>query len=336
MKQLHIRITHIALLTVVVMAGAGFIYGEYLTPRLEATNIDLGTFVPGQTLERVVKIRNLGWKTLILYDAKACCGTTLPQGFPKQIGPRSSAYIPVRIQTSTKYNSLHRKIALKTNDRTQPVSNILIHGEPDTCITVNPEKVLLEYIVEGGAFSNIAEVKMQNKPEKSAYITTSSHYIKAWLDEDPDVDNVYRVNIEISRNTPRGDLVEYIYIKTGISDRPNITIPITAKVERGLRPRPERIFFGVIDGTIRISRSIRLIVIGPEWESFEVENFEHDGIEAEIEQENLKHFKLNIHIYPLKMRALLDTFVTLRNSSGNEMTIPLFAVHKKYLQDKKS
>lgn len=296
-------------------------------PRLVVSDVDIGTYIPGQTIERAIRLENRGWRSLTIHGAIVCCGMSLPGGFPKNIAPRSTNFIVVRVPTPREYTALEQKIALTTNDRTNPVSRITIRGKPDTSFTATPTIIDLGYIVAGDRFPGVSTIRMVNNEKRLLNIVTSSPNIRASFRESSE-NGAIEIDLETAEETRRGKLQEYIYIRTGIPSQPNVIISILGKVERGLRPRPEQAFFGVVKSKTAVSRRISLEVIGQGWETVQVEPPACDGIEARLEQKDKKRFELHLSLDPSRIPQRLNSFVTLRGSSGDTMQIPILAVRK--------
>lgn len=318
-------------LATIFTAGYWLFNTFVFTPKLVASDIDVGTFMPKMVIERIIRVENRGWASLYIYNVKTCCGATLPDGFPKKISPRTVSYIPIRLEMPVSYTPLKRIVALKTNDPKQPISKILIHGKPNTSVKITPPMVHLGY-VKGGKFSDVAKIQMQNKPASSCYATSSSPHIKVLLREDT-ADHIISVDLELTEHMPRGKFKEYLYIKTNVSKNENLIVPISGTLERGLRPRPEKVFFGIVKEKTLVSRCIRLEIIGSGWETVKIEDIGFDGLDTKLKRESQKTFKLCICLNPLKMPPLLNCSIRLHNLYGDAVQIPVLAVHKKILKD---
>lgn len=85
-------------------------------PRLFVSYVDIGTYVPGQVIERVVRLENEGWGSLIINQAKPCCGLSLPYGFPRRIPAKSADVIVVRLRAPDSPVPLEKDFALHTNE----------------------------------------------------------------------------------------------------------------------------------------------------------------------------------------------------------------------------
>jgi hypothetical protein len=76
---------------------------------------DFGTVNEGEVVETVYKVTNSGNTDLIITDAKASCGCTVPVWPRNAIKPGESADIAVKFNTRGKPNRQSKTITLSTN-----------------------------------------------------------------------------------------------------------------------------------------------------------------------------------------------------------------------------
>lgn len=310
---------------IVIGTSAWLSLNHILGPKLIVSDLDLGVFMPGQVVERALSIENRGWKSLVLNDVKTCCGVALPLGYPKKIRPLSASFVVLRVHLPFTYSPWNKTLLLETNDRHNPVTKINLRAQPDPALKIEPPTVDMGYIISGKHFTDIARIHTSVKKKPLRYITASAPYLKPSLRELASSGS-YTVDIEVSKDAPRGKVKEYLYVKTDTLRRGIFIIPIFATIERGLRARPEQVFFGVVGGETVISRHIRLKVISPQWKTFEIETSDFNGVTAKVVQKNLDTFDLYVSLDPTKIPLVLDSFIRLRSSSGDIMRIPLVAL----------
>jgi len=225
------------------------------------------------------------------------------------------------------YSPWHKTLLLETNDRHNPSRKIHIRAQPDLALKIVPPAVDMGYIISGKNFADVAKIRTTAETKLSRYITASVPYLKPSLREVAS-GGCYTIDLEVSKNAPRGKVKEYLYTKTDTLRKRIIIIPISATIERGLRPRPEQVFFGVVGGEAVISRYIRLKVISPQWKTFEIKPSDYNGFTAKIFQKSNDTFELHVSLNPTKIPQQLNSFVTLRSSSGDTLQIPVLAMQK--------
>jgi len=100
----------------------------------EETVHDFGTVIEGKFVNHIFKFTNTGKVPLLISDAKATCGCTVPE-FPKEaIAPGESSQVSVRFNTAGKKKEQSKPVTLTAN--TYPSNTILtmkgyVHPNPD-------------------------------------------------------------------------------------------------------------------------------------------------------------------------------------------------------------
>ena len=81
----------------------------------ETMNHNFGTIKEGDVVKHTYKFKNIGTKPLIISDAKAACGCTVPS-YPKQpIGPEQSGEITVEFNSEGKPGHQHKGVMIYSN-----------------------------------------------------------------------------------------------------------------------------------------------------------------------------------------------------------------------------
>src|SRR5690554_5326431 len=81
--------------------------------------VDLGTIENGGKAIATVQIKNTGDKPLIISDAKASCGCTVPSWPKEPILPGKSAPMTVQYTTTTKPGSFSKTVTINSNANTE-------------------------------------------------------------------------------------------------------------------------------------------------------------------------------------------------------------------------
>jgi len=322
---------------IVVLAGfVGLLWGRsLLVPSLFVSYVDIGTYKPGQVIERLVKLENEGRGSLIIHDAKACCGLSLPYGFPKRIPAKSADVIVLRFRAPASPAPLEKVFALYTNDPINPVKTVFVRDMPDLPFYASPPNVDLQYIIPGEKVEKALAFLITDNEQAAFTFSTSSPNIQISSPRNIDARsfgdkeyNTFVVDVSVDKETPRGPMQEYILVKTGFAKRPYVVVPVKGMVERGLRIRPEQVFFGMVIGESIVNRIIRLEVIGPGWDFIKIGQSGFPGISAKLQQKGQKKFELHVSLDPEGMPKKLKSFITLEDSSGDTLQIPVLALRK--------
>ena len=296
-------------------------------PRLAVSDVDFGSYIPGQTLERVVCIRNKDRRALAIYAVEPCCGMTVPFGFPATVGPRSVAYVVVRLDTPASYGPIGATLTLRTNDPRNTLAHIAIRATPDDSVTVRPTRIDLGYVVAGSTFADVSTIAVAERWAAAPVAVASTPDLTASLRQSADGKDV-QIDLRIAEEAPRGALHEYLYVKTGVARQPNVIIPVLATIERGLRPRPQQVYFGPVAGAGAVSRRIALEVIGSGWDTPHVESVACEGMEARLARTGDGRLELCVSLDPTQMTQTVNGHITLSSGTGDSIEIPVIAVRK--------
>ena len=79
---------------------------------------DFGELVEGDVVETVFKFKNTGETPLIITNARASCGCTIPEKPEKPIMPGEDAEIKVKFNSRGKHGKQNKRITLTTNTET--------------------------------------------------------------------------------------------------------------------------------------------------------------------------------------------------------------------------
>jgi len=333
------QITIIISILMVIMAGAvtgSFWLTTKRRPELIVSDINLGIYKSAHTLERVLRLENRGPGELLIHDATICCGMSLVGDFPKTIAAGSTDVIVLSFKTPDSPVPLEKYFTLRTNDPEEPVKKVFVRGMPDLPVYASPPVIDLKHIDAGDRVVRAAMIMIPDDSNQASFnIVTSSQNIRvSELRSGPfrRIENreyeTFVMDVGVDKETPRGPLQEYIYIKTGISRRPYVVIPVKGMVERGLRTQPNQIFFGMVAGDSIVNRIIRLEVIGPGWGSIKIRPSGIPGIAAKLQQKGKEKFELHVSLDPARMPKQLKSYITLEDSSGDTLQIPLLAMQK--------
>jgi hypothetical protein len=296
-------------------------------PGLVLSDVDFGSYIPGQTLERAVCIRNEGRRALAIYAVEPCCGMTLPFGFPATVGPRSVAYVVVRLDTPASYGPIGATLTLRTNDPRNTLAHIAIRATPDDSVTVSPTRIDLGYVVAGSRFADVSTIAVAERWAAAPVAVASTPDLAVSLRQSADGKGV-QIDLRIAEEAPRGALHEYLYVKTGVARQPNLIIPVSATIERGLRPRPQQVYFGPVTGTRTVSRHIALEVIGSGWDTPHVESVACEGMEARLDKTAEDRFDLCVSLDPVRMPKTVNGHIVLHSGAGDRIEIPVIAARK--------
>jgi len=89
--------------------------GKMATISFDKTTYDFGTVNEGDIIETTFKVTNSGTTDLVITDAQATCGCTVPVWPKDAIKPGETGDVQVKFNTSGKPNMQSKSITLTTN-----------------------------------------------------------------------------------------------------------------------------------------------------------------------------------------------------------------------------
>jgi len=97
--------------------GIGLLSAQEI--ELSESNVDLGNVEYGGKAVTTVDIKNTGDKPLIISNAKASCGCTVPTWPKEPIAPGKSAKMTVEYKTTTKSGAFNKTVTISSNAITE-------------------------------------------------------------------------------------------------------------------------------------------------------------------------------------------------------------------------
>lgn len=100
-----------------LMSGIAFLNAQEI--ELSESNVDLGNIAYGGKAVTTVKVKNTGDKPLIITNASASCGCTVPSWPKEPIAPGKSADMTVEYTTTKKAGAFNKTVTLNSNAVTE-------------------------------------------------------------------------------------------------------------------------------------------------------------------------------------------------------------------------
>ena len=120
--------------------GLNFLTAQEI--ELSESTVDLGSVNLGGKAIATIQVKNTGDKPLIISEAKASCGCTVPTWPKEPIAPGKSADMIVEYKTTSKAGAFNKTVTISSNAVTEGRKIFRIKG-----------------VVEGGATATAASVK---------------------------------------------------------------------------------------------------------------------------------------------------------------------------------
>ncbi len=112
-----------------LVGGIGLLTAQEI--EISESNVDLGNIKFGGKAVATVQIKNTGDKPLIISEAKATCGCTVPKWPKDPIAPGKSAPMTVEYTTTSKAGAFNKTVTLSSNAVTEGRKIFRIKGVVD-------------------------------------------------------------------------------------------------------------------------------------------------------------------------------------------------------------
>jgi len=215
--------------------------------QLDEFHYPFGIVGVGQKVQHTFQVRNAGDQDLVLaLQSSGCSG--LPSSIGKEtLAPGESTDLTVDLTVSYS-GSFVRSAKLVTNDLTQPVAFITVHGKVPHDLRAYPDRVVL---VREKGDTPAATITVNGPAEMDMTEATCE---KGLLDVQvgqpqvsEDEKKTWRVIVALKKpDTLLGECSDELSIKTTHRDRPLITVPIKCTVRGDLAVSPPSAFFGFV------------------------------------------------------------------------------------------
>src|SRR5690606_8621733 len=97
--------------------GLGFLSAQEIA--LSESTVDLGNVKLGGKAIATIQVKNTGDKPLIISEAKASCGCTVPQWPKEPIAPGKSASMTIEYTTTSKAGAFNKTVTINSNAVTE-------------------------------------------------------------------------------------------------------------------------------------------------------------------------------------------------------------------------
>jgi hypothetical protein len=144
-----------------------------------------------------------------------------------------------------------KSVLLVTNDPNRPQMNLFIKAIVKPFVDVLPQPFVRFSVVKGDSASQDTILVSEEKGFKPSIAETSQPYVKAELAPAGDKDKVagrpgeqYKLHITVTPEAPEGLLNAPIRIATGVTQQPNVEVPVSGIIRPRVSVTPITVNFG--------------------------------------------------------------------------------------------
>ena len=211
---------------------------------------DMGTVPKGQVVEAEFVVHNAGGSDLIITDARPSCGCTV-SSFDKLIKPGADGKVKASVDTKSFSGPISKSVLVVSNDPERPQMNLFVKAVVKPFVDVAPQQYVRFSVVKGDPATQDVVLISEEKGFKPTITETAQSYVKAEISPAGDKDKIagrpgdqYKLSISVTPDAPEGLLNAPVRITTGVSQQPNLEIPVSGIVRPRVSVTPITVNFG--------------------------------------------------------------------------------------------
>lgn len=196
---------------------------------LQEKNVDFGVQDVQGKIEKTVIIRNIGTEDLVIHSVETDCGCTAALLSAKTIPAGGEGKLQIRVDVP-KQGEFTKHVTLHTNDPEAMTFTVPISGAIKRIFAVDPKVLDFQEVQAGTEVSGT--VTLQRITDEKVGVTgaeASSGFVRVGDIYSPDGVLTF-IKVSLARGAPAGEFEGAVLVKTSSRVRPEITIPVKAKV----------------------------------------------------------------------------------------------------------
>jgi len=211
---------------------------------------DAGTVAKGQIIDATFVIKNTGGSDLIITDARPGCGCTVAS-FDKTVKAGEEGKVVSHVDTKTFSGPIAKSILLVSNDPDRPQINLFIKAVVKPFVDVLPNPYVRFSVIKGDSDSQNVILLSDEKTFKPSVAEAAQPYVKAELSPAGEKDKIpghtgdqYKLKLTVTGDAPEGLLNAPVRITTGVTQQPQVEIPVAGIVRARVQVTPVLVNFG--------------------------------------------------------------------------------------------
>ena len=221
-------------------------------PKIEVvpeTN-DAGIVPKGKVIETTFVVKNHGGSDLVISDARPGCGCTVA-AFDKVIKPGGEGKVTTSVDTKSFSGPISKSVLLVSNDPERGQINLFIKATVKPFVDILPQAYVRLSVVKGDTDARDVIIVSEEKSFKPTIQEAAQPYVKAEIAPAGEKDKLpghpgeqWKLHITVTADAPEGLLNAPIRVATGVSQQPNIEIPVSGIVRARVSVTPVMVNFG--------------------------------------------------------------------------------------------
>lgn len=214
----------------------------------EQAGYDFGVAQQGTKLTHTFTFKNAGGLDLNIDDLRTSCGCTAAVSTHRRIAPGAAGAIDVAFDTASFFGPQDRTVTVYSNDPTQPVSTLTLHGRVSAEIAADPPQLYVGHVRRGQVLANevriVGDAVTQTGPVEDGKSVTAT------------VSDNKLLHVAIRQDAPLGKFEDTLALHTRSPRHPLILVPVTGVVDGGVVVWPPQVNFGTTTPNAKASRVV--------------------------------------------------------------------------------
>jgi hypothetical protein len=301
--------------------------GEKPLLHIEESTFEFGSVSQGTVVKHEFTLENKGSADLEIQRVVAACGCTASSIDSETIAPGENGKIQVEFNTAGFSGEKLKTVRVYTNDQEQPSSLLSLKGRVEPAVSVVPARVYFGNVTRDGANSATLrqEVKVQVREGEDVKVksaTTRSKHLKVEVLSSDSRSLTFAATL--SPEVPLGEFRDRVVISLQGAQVRSMNVPVFASVKGPLQMKPGSVAFGVLEGTEKLVRSVKLENKGKaEVEILNITS-NHPAVEAEFSPiKSGKVYVIKVSVQPEKVKKDLRASLQIETSSEKQQKLQL-------------
>lgn len=212
-----------------------------------------GSVVEGTVVESTFLVSNAGDEPLVIQRGTAPCGCTVVGiSQPLTIAPGSSSEVKISFDTSGRSGKQEKAATLYCNDPDQSSIDLSLVGTVEAIAQFSPQRITFNNL----GINEKATAGLKISPQKGYSISEVKTY-SSKVSVEKTNEGTYLVSLAPTTVGEVRDRV-VIYLRNESGDEVTAQVPVYARVVSGVTFKPSVVSFGVIDGNLPLTKTVRI------------------------------------------------------------------------------
>ncbi len=139
-------------------------------------NLDLGTMISGDKIDKKVTIKNIGTDTLIINEVKAGCGCTAALISESKIPPGKEGFLTIGFNSQGFQGKQHKSVTITSNDTTNSPLVFTFSADITMLLKFEPQFIYFQNLAADSTAST--KITIQNTTMEAIEITSIQTKVK--------------------------------------------------------------------------------------------------------------------------------------------------------------